>query len=168
MSAVIGGTVSKISGGKFANGAPTGAFQYLLNQAAQAIKTVWPTNHNIITSGFSQSRVDPVTGQTSRPHTAIDIKNPNGDPVYSIMDGVVVEVSSSQSAGNHIKVDHGNGYESSYSHTDSSLNVNDIVVLGQTIGLSDSSGRISGPYLHFVLRQSNTRVNPCTVLNCPS
>ena len=45
--------------------------------------------------------------------------------------------------------------------------VGDTVTRGQTIGNSDSSGRIHGPHLHFVTRQNGTRVNPCTVVTCP-
>ncbi|MCT2532885.1 peptidoglycan DD-metalloendopeptidase family protein [SAR92 clade bacterium H231] len=176
-AAVVGGTASKLTGGKFANGALTGAFSRLFNDEGHEKRSAqqkqknnspaWPTNHKEITSGFSTNRVDPVTGQTSRPHTAIDIKNPHGDPVFAIQDGKVVEVGSSPGAGNFIKIDHANGLQSSSSHTGSALTVGDTVTRGQTIGISDSSGRISGPHLHFVTRQNGVRVDPCGVLSCP-
>ncbi len=136
-------------------------------QRSQSNGPVWPTGHHKITSGYSLSRVDPVTGKTSRPHTAVDIKNPHGDPVYSILDGEVVSVDSSSDAGHYIKVSHGNGLESSYSHTGSVVKIGDTVTMGQTIGHSDSSGRIHGPHLHFVIRKNGTRINPCTVVTCP-
>lgn len=108
-----------------------------------------------------------MTGATSRPHTAIDIRNPNGDPVFSILDGVVVDVGYSRGAGNYIKVSHSNGLESSYSHTSSNVTVGTSISSGQQIGFSDGSGRIAGPHLHFVLRQQGNRIDPCSVLNCP-
>ena len=91
----------------------------------------------------------------------------DGDPVFAIQDGKVVEVGSSPGAGNFIKIDHANGLQSSSSHTGSALTVGDTVTRGQTIGISDSSGRISGPHLHFVTRQNGVRVDPCGVLSCP-
>ena len=136
-------------------------------QQTVAITPAWPTNHRVTTSPFSRGRVDPVTGNTTRPHTALDIKNPDGDPVYSILDGTVIDVGFSAAAGNFIKIDHGNGIESSSSHTGSSVSVGDAVTRGQIIGYSDSSGRITGPHLHFVIRQQGRRVDPCGLLNCP-
>ncbi len=65
------------------------------------------------------------------------------------------------------RIDHGNGIESSSSHTGSSVAVGDKVSRGQVIGRSDSSGRIAGPHLHFVIRQNGNKVDPCGVLNCP-
>ena len=167
---LAGGTASRLGGGKFASGATSAAMGFLFNDVLHEERRqepAWPTDHKKITSGYSLERVDPVTGQTSRPHTAIDIKNPQGDPVYSVLDGLVSDVGSSSGAGNYIKVDHGNGLETSYSHTSSALTVGEAVTRSQTIGFSDSSGRIKGPHLHFVARQDGIRVDPCTVLSCP-
>ena len=172
-SAVVGGTATAVGGGKFANGATTGAFGYLFNQHAndEAMRVrkepVWPTDYREITSPYSLSRVDPTTGKQSLPHTAIDIRNPHGGRVYSILDGVVVSVDYSDNPGNYVKIVHGNGLETSYSHTESVVNFGDLVTHGQIIGYSNSSGRISGPHLHFVTRRSGARVNPCTILSCP-
>ena len=81
----------------------------------------------------------------------------------------MVDINRSQGAGNYIKVDHGNGLESSYSHTGiaADLSVGDVVVRGQVIGFSDSSGRIFGPHLHFVVRLEGVRIDPCIVVSCP-
>ena len=168
---------SRAAGGKFEHGFLMGSVTYFFNYAAddhaqkaeqaQSVSPVRPTDHHKVTSGYSLDRVDPVTGQTSRPHTAIDIKNPHGDPVYSILDSEVVDVNSSSGAGNYIKVDHRNGLEASYSHTGSSVRIGDTVNRGQIIGHSDSSGRIHGPHLHVVVRKNGIRVNPCAVVTCP-
>ena len=127
---------------------------------------IWPTNYQKVTSGYSLTRTDPVTRKTAEPHTVIDIKNPIGGPVYSILDGRVVEVNSSAEAGNYIKVDHGGGLETSYSHTGSTVKAGQTVIRGQTIGASDGSGRIHGPHLHFVVRLNGLRVQPCKVVTC--
>nr|VFJ69468.1 MAG: Peptidase family M23 [Candidatus Kentron sp. DK] len=163
-AAVAGGVSAKLGGGKFANGAMTGAFAHLFNNEAQ--RSAWPTNHKKVTSGYDENRVHPVTGE-ARPHTAIDIKNPKGDPVYSIRDGVVVEVGYTNGSGNYLKVDHANGFQSSYSHTATNLTSGDSVRYGQIIGSSDGSGIGTGPHLHFVLRRNGERINPCSELGCP-
>ena len=167
-AAVVGGTAAELGGGKFANGAVTGAFSRAFNdELDRHEKPVWPTDHQEIKSGFSTSRTDPVTGGSVRPHSAIDIVNPNGGPAYSILDGNVSETGFDAEAGNYIKIDHGGGLETSYSHTGSSLTVGASVVRGQIIGYSNSSGVITGPHLHFVTRVNGARVNPCTVVSCP-
>nr|VFK24170.1 MAG: RHS repeat-associated core domain-containing protein [Candidatus Kentron sp. MB] len=164
-AAVAGGVSAKLGGGKFANGAITGAFAHLFNNEARR-QSAWPTNHKKITSGYDPNRKHPVTGEV-KPHLAIDIANPKGDPVYSIRDGVVVEVNYAKNSGNYLKVDHANGFQSSYSHTATSLTMGDSVRYGQTIGHSDGSGVGTGPHLHFVLRKNGNRINPCSELSCP-
>jgi murein DD-endopeptidase MepM/ murein hydrolase activator NlpD len=58
-------------------------------------------------------------------------------------------------AGNYIKVMHGNGFESSYSHTDSSLTIGTQISQGQVVGITDDSGASTGSHLHFLLRDQN-------------
>ncbi len=70
--------------------------------------------------------------------------------MFSISDGIVSEVGNKIQAGNYIKVMHSNGYESSYSHTFSSLTVDAKVNAGATIGYTDLSGASTGAHLHFV------------------
>ena len=174
-AALVGGLSSVLGGGKFQDGAVTGAFSRLFNDEGENVrnlvarkeKPVWPTDYEGITSPYSLSRTDPLTGEIARPHTAVDIKNPHGAPVYSILEGEITAINSSSSAGNYIKISHSGGLETSYSHTGSAVSVGDRVLRGQGIGYSDSSGRIRGPHLHFVTRQNGVRVNPCTVLSCP-
>lgn len=171
-AALVGGTTSVMTGGKFGNGAVTGAFSRAFNDELHykvvdsTPKPSWPTKHEEITSGYDPDRVHPVTGQL-KPHRALDIVNPLGDPALAILDGVVADVASSSAAGNYIKVDHANGLQSSYAHTGTSLAVGDIVAQGQVVGTSNGSGIGTGPHLHFSTRINGNRVNPCSILSCP-
>ena len=84
------------------------------------------------------------------------------------MDGTVSEVHRGNGkAGNYLKVDHANGLQSSYAHTESSLEVGAPVIRSQTIGYSDGSGIGTGPHLHFSLRLNGNRIKPCSRLSCP-
>jgi len=94
----------------------------------------------------------------------VDIRNPLGAPVFTVLPGRIVAIGSSAGAGNYIKVDHGNGYETSYSHTRAVVSVGEKVTRGQTIGHSDGSGIGSAPHLHFVLRIDGVRVDPQTYI----
>ena len=171
---LAGGTASRLGGGKFANGATSAAMAFLFNEVLHddgqkgQEEPLWPTKHKKITSGYDPNRKHPITGKL-KPHRAIDIVNPKGDPTYSILDGTVAEVhqSGSGEAGNYIKINHTDGLQSSYAHTGSSLEVDSSVVRGQTIGISDGSGIGTGPHLHFSTRIDGIRVDPCSVLSCP-
>lgn len=146
-------------------GSAAQAFVNLVVEAHEG--AAWPTNHNIITSGYSTNRLDPVSGYSFRGHQAIDIKNPEGDFVYSMFTGTVRIVDTGSFSGNFIKITHSDGLESSYSHTESSVKQGEFVTRGQKIGKSDGSGRGTAPHLHLVLRKNGRKVNPCTELNCP-
>ena len=91
---------------------------------------------------------------------AMDIKNPMGEPVFAVLPGRVVEVSSSRGSGHYLKINHGNGMETSYSHTRASVSVGRTVAAGDTIGHSDGSGTGSAPHFHLVLRMNGRRVDP--------
>jgi len=126
----------------------------------------WPTDYDKITSGYSNARLDSVSGKISRPHLAIDIQNPLNANVYSVADGVVSKVYNQGlgNGGNYIKIKHSNGFESGYFHTKSNLSVGSPVSKGFKIGFSDGSGRITGPHLHFTLSKSRQKVNPLNYL----
>jgi murein DD-endopeptidase MepM/ murein hydrolase activator NlpD len=79
----------------------------------------------------------------------------------------VSEIGKDDHAGNYLKVDHAGGLQSSYAHTRSTVGVGDSVARGARIGVSDGSGRGTGPHLHFTLRQNGVRIDPCGVLACP-
>ena len=126
----------------------------------------WPTQHKVVTSKYNLGRLHPKDG-IIKAHTGVDMRSYLGNKNYAIHDGVVSKVytQGQGSGGNYIKINHGKGIESGYFHTKSDLNVGDIVRRGQIIGVSDGSGIISAPHLHFTLKVGNELVNPMEYLN---
>ena len=115
---------------------------------------VWPTTEHRV-SGYDFS---PETN-----HWGIDIAGKKGNPIYAVDKGVVVYQGwSDWGYGNLVIIDHGDGWQSLYGHLDS-FNVECgayITYAGQLIGSMGSTGRSSGPHLHFELRNESQRVNP--------
>ncbi|WP_052350591.1 M23 family metallopeptidase [Paenibacillus gorillae] len=139
--------------------------QYRLRQAElDAIPSGWPTSSHQMTSGFGY-RKDPFTGKATF-HAGIDIAGNTGDPVFSAANGIVEESGFSSSEGNHIVIDHGNGLRSVYMHLKQiEAREGDTIVRGEKIGLLGSTGRSSGPHLHFQVMQRDEAVNPLNYLS---
>ena len=113
----------------------------------------WPMNTGKITSFF---------GYRSRGyHPAVDIAAPTGTPIYAAAAGTVVVCTRGSTYGNYVKISHGNGYETLYAHASSLLVSNgQWVSKGQIIARVGSTGRSSGPHLHFEVWRQGTRINP--------
>ncbi|MTI48593.1 MAG: M23 family metallopeptidase [Firmicutes bacterium] len=117
-----------------------------------------------ITSPFGY-RKDPFTGGTDF-HSGIDIANWYGTKVKAAGSGVVTFAGYNGSYGYVIVVKHGYGYESIYAHNRKLLvKVGDRIKKGQVISEMGSTGRSTGPHLHFEVRYHGDPVNPLTVLN---
>lgn len=128
-----------------------------------AIPSGWPTTSRQMTSGFGY-RKDPFTGRATF-HAGVDISGKLGDPVFSAADGDVLETGYSSSEGNYIIIDHHNGLKSVYMHLKHiEAQEGDTVVRGEKIGLLGSSGRSTGPHLHFQIVQKEEAVNPLKYL----
>jgi len=124
---------------------------------------VKPVDDYEISSGFGW-REDPFDG-TSRFHKGIDLDVPSRTPVKSVMSGEVVFSGWKKGYGNMVIVKHEDGYTSSYGHN-SELKVKegDQVEVGEVIALSGSTGRSTGPHLHFEIRKENIALNPAKFL----
>jgi len=98
-------------------------------------------------------------------HRGIDIKGLEGDEVKASNNGRVVLAQELFFGGNTIILDHGQGIHTVYMHL-SQLHVDcgDAVSKGDVIGLLGSTGRSTGPHLHFGVKISNISVNPLSVL----
>ena len=99
-------------------------------------------------------------------HPGIDLADTKGSPVYPAMEGTVEVVSYGRiSYGNHIIINHGNGYQSLYAHL-SKINVKpgDEVDTNTVIGLVGSTGWSTGNHLHFEIREDGHAFNPQTIL----
>ena len=105
-------------------------------------------------------RKDPFSGAWRR-HRGVDIAAPHGTRVYSVQDGRVAAVGSSGVLGNYIIVAHFAGYSTLYAHL-SRIYVarGEGVSGGATIGAIGSTGRSTGPHLHFELRRGQLHLNP--------
>jgi murein DD-endopeptidase MepM/ murein hydrolase activator NlpD len=121
-----------------------------------------PSNRPVngyITSGFG-TRTDPVRGGVGH-HMGIDFDANTGDPVHAAAGGVVVFSGVKSGFGNVVEVDHGNGYTTLYGHNSRLLvRPGDIVRAGQTLAKAGSTGRSTGPHVHFEVHVNGRPVNP--------
>lgn len=119
---------------------------------------------NVVTSEFG-SRIDPITGQR-RGHTGIDLAVPTGTPIRAALPGTVTVSSYDQGGyGYYIKIDHGNGLSTLYGHCSQLMvSVGRTVEGGTVVAMSGSTGRSTGPHLHFEVRVNGDRVNPRSYL----
>ncbi|MDR0383565.1 MAG: M23 family metallopeptidase [Spirochaetaceae bacterium] len=105
-------------------------------------------------------RKDPFTGQR-RYHSAIDIAANAGTPVKAAAAGKVTSVSYSSVFGNYIIITHSGGFQSMYAHLSSTnVKAGDRVNQGEKIGGVGSTGRSTGPHLHFSIYKNGRAVNP--------
>ncbi|WP_298398448.1 M23 family metallopeptidase [uncultured Azonexus sp.] len=125
--------------------------------------TTLPVKNAVFGSGFGY-RNDPFAGLRSR-HDGLDFAAPTGTPVVAAADGVVLTASYHQEFGNMIDVDHGDGLVSRYAHL-SAMDVveSQIVRRGDKIGAVGTTGRSTGPHLHFEVRMLGVPQNPATFL----
>lgn len=121
----------------------------------------WPTDGTEITSYFGPREAPTVGASTN--HGAIDIGVSTGTNVYACLDGTVTIAQYSDSAGNYIEIDHGNGYVTKYMHNSQlKVSVGDKVTAGQVIALSGSTGYSTGPHVHFQIEKDGEKVDPLT------
>ena len=112
-----------------------------------------------VTSEFGY-RSDPFTGET-RGHTGMDLAVPTGTPVRAALPGTVVAAQYHSSYGYYVMIDHGNGLSTLYAHNSQLLvRVGQTVEAGDIVSLSGSTGRSTGPHLHFEVRVNGQRTDP--------
>lgn len=120
--------------------------------------SLWPVT-GVLTSAFG-GRTDPLSGEGAF-HTGVDVSVLSGTPVHATADGVVTSAAWNAGYGKLIIVDHGNGLETYYAHLSQFLTVpGQEVRMGQVIGLSGATGRVTSPHLHYEVRVGGTPVNP--------
>lgn len=113
----------------------------------------------ILTDGFG-GRSDPFTREPGQ-HNAIDISSAVGQPIRSPADGIVVKAEWASGYGNVIYISHGYGYSTRYGHLSSfASRPGQRVKRGDVIGYVGSTGRSTGPHLHYEVRVNNNPVNP--------
>ena len=112
-----------------------------------------------ITSTFG-TRADPFSGGRAH-HKGIDFEANTGDPVFAAADGVVSFTGVKSGYGNVVEVDHGNGYSTLYAHNSAfTVRSGDLVRAGQQVAKAGSTGRSTGPHIHFEVHSNGVAVNP--------
>lgn len=117
-----------------------------------------------ITKGWLSSyfgvRTDPFTGKRAR-HYGLDFAGTDGGEVVAVGAGVVTYSGPRYGYGNMLEINHGNGFVTRYAHNKENLVVvGDVIKKGQQIALMGSSGRSTGPHVHFEVLQNGKVVNP--------
>lgn len=122
---------------------------------------IWlkPCSYTRVTSPFGY-RWHPVTGEWSM-HKGVDLNGAKGSPIYASRSGTVTLATYHKTAGNYVTINHGDGYSSVYMHmTHYIVEEGDYVKAGEIIGYVGSTGRSTGPHLHFGISYKGTYVNP--------
>jgi len=119
----------------------------------------WPVASGFITSLFGY-RTDPFTGRGAY-HEGIDFAGREGSDVLSVAAGIVAFAGERSGYGQLVEINHGNGYVTRYGHNSRILvKAGDTVRKGQRLSLMGSSGRSTGPHVHFEVLLNGSVVNP--------
>ncbi len=114
---------------------------------------------NEVSTGFGVKRL--INGHKFSIHKGIDIKAKEGEPVKAVNNGRVVLTEELFFGGKTVVIDHGEGLFSVYMHlSEYRVKEGDLVSAGEVIGLAGSTGRASGPHLHFGFKVEDISVNP--------
>ena len=139
---------------------------------------MWPVETRTISSGWGpRMRTTIVVVKTpegsrriSKPYTGthkgIDLTAPQGFGIFAAMEGRVSSVGRDRTMGNYVAIDHGEGIETFYGHNKANLvAIGEMVLRGQIIATVGSTGRSTGPHVHFEVRVNGQQVNPAPFLN---
>lgn len=117
----------------------------------------------IVTSQFGKQRF--INGQPRSAHLALDLAGSEGTPIVAPLKGKVVLVGDFFYTGNTVILDHGHSLFSSYSHmSETKVTVGDFLEQSAVIGLVGSTGRVTGPHLHWTVYFDGNKVNPESLL----
>ena len=125
----------------------------------------FPLEFTSITSHFTESRFHPIL-KTSLPHNGVDFSAQRGTPVRAIGDGMISEAGWNGQYGKAIDIKHDGVYMSRYAHLHgfaSGIKAGAKVTKGQIIGYVGSTGRATGPHLHFELFKDQQYIDPLSV-----
>jgi murein DD-endopeptidase MepM/ murein hydrolase activator NlpD len=140
-------------------GADIAAFSSPIPQRAISVPSRMPLEGAQLTSNYGM-RTHPVLGGR-RKHTGIDLAAPTGTPIYATADGVIGRADWYSSYGLYISINHGASMETRYAHLSRlAVAAGDNVKKGDLIGYVGSTGRSTGPHLHYEVRVDGLAVNP--------
>jgi len=125
--------------------------------------TITPVEGSWNASSFGW-RIDPITGQHAL-HEGIDFIADVGTPVFAAAGGVVIFAEHHYQYGNMVEIDHGNDFITRYAHASKLfVKVGDVVQRGRKVASVGSTGRSTGPHLHFEVRYRGVAQNPARFL----
>lgn len=126
--------------------------------AGRPIKKGW------MSSRFGR-RTDPFTGKIAW-HEGVDFAGKDGADIVAVAAGVVTWSGERYGYGNLVEINHGNGFKTRYAHCKENLvKVGDVVKKGQIVALMGSSGRSTGPHVHFEVYKHGRPVDPSTYIH---
>ncbi len=130
---------------------------------SKMLPTARPVNGGFSSSGYGW-RIDPFTGQAAL-HEGVDFVGPVGTPIMAAANGVVITADKHPAYGNMVEIDHGNGLVTRYAHASQLfVKAGDIVKRNQKIAEIGTTGRSTGPHLHFEVHVNGVARNPTRYL----
>lgn len=127
--------------------------------ARVAVPSRMPVDGVRLSSDYGM-RTHPVLGGR-RAHAGVDLAGASGTPVYATADGLIARADYYGSYGNYIQIEHGGELQTRYAHLSGfAVGAGERVVKGQLIGYVGSTGRSTGPHLHYEVRVAGQAVDP--------
>jgi murein DD-endopeptidase MepM/ murein hydrolase activator NlpD len=131
-----------------------------LNRMLSAVPLRKPVTSEIDTTSNFGVRIDPFLGRPAM-HTGLDFRGNTGDPIRATAGGTITHAGWTGGYGNMVEIDHGNSLSTRYGHlSEIEASVGQSVKVGQVIGRLGSSGRSTGPHLHYETRIDGEAVDP--------
>ena len=129
------------------------------SEKISSIPSIRPVEGGYLNTGYGY-RPDPFTNERVF-HHGLDVSASRGTPIYASADGKIVTASISGNYGNTVKINHGYGYQTLYAHMNKIyVKSGQKVMRGDTIGEVGSTGRATGPHLHYEVRYYGNHMNP--------
>lgn len=143
---------------------PSSGFTDFFDEKGQAVRKALlrtPVDGARLSSGFGR-RKHPILGYTKM-HKGLDFAAPRGTPIYAAGDGVIESAGRNGSYGKYVRIRHHSGYKTAYAHMKGygkGVKKGKRVKQGQIIGYIGTTGRSTGPHLHYEVLLNNKQVNP--------
>ncbi|MCB1498517.1 MAG: peptidoglycan DD-metalloendopeptidase family protein [Bauldia sp.] len=134
-----------------------------LQETASGLPLTTPMSRGSITSRFGM-RTDPFRRRPAM-HTGIDFRAPTGQPARATAGGKIISAGYNRGYGNMVEIDHGNGLTTRFAHLSKiQVKKGQTVAKGDTVGQTGSTGRSTGPHLHYEIRVNGRAIDPMTFI----